>query len=98
MCRGRVSDGVRDRNSIGLPGRLRQQSMEEGMDTTVKRYLDKKWAAFFFEANIAFNVSRLPSSISAVRATSESKISYNPPKYCADKTVGGSKGRHYEAS
>jgi len=33
-------------------------SLPEGLNSTKKQYLDKKWATFFYEANITFNVVR----------------------------------------
>jgi hypothetical protein len=48
--------------------------------------LDEKWAAFFYEANVAFNVARHPAFIAAVKATSAAGFDYSPPMYHAMRT------------
>ena len=49
----------------------RQKSMEESLDLASRQSLDKKWASFFYEANIAFNVVRHPAFVSAVQDTAK---------------------------
>jgi hypothetical protein len=56
------------------------------MDTSNKQVLDKKWARFFYEANIPFNVARHPAFVDAVKSTSESRVQYKPPAYHALRT------------
>lgn len=57
---------------------MRQQSMQEGLDMIVKKYLNKKWTTIFYECNVLFNVSRLPSLVVAMKAT---KCAYISSKY-----------------
>ena len=65
---------------------MRQLSVQQGMDTSNKQVLDKKWAKFFYEANIPFNVVRHPAFVDAVKSTSESRVQYKPPAYHAIRT------------
>jgi hypothetical protein len=65
---------------------MRQVSLPEGMNTSNKQLLDKKWANFFYEANIPFNVAKHPAFVDAVEATSKSKVVYKPPPYNAIRT------------
>ena len=48
---------------------MRQQSMAEAYQIEKRNELDEKWAAFFYEANVPFNVVRHPTFIAAVEAT-----------------------------
>jgi hypothetical protein len=48
------------------PSTLRQQHMSEAYHTAKRKELDEKWANFFYQANVAFNVVRHPSFIAAV--------------------------------
>jgi hypothetical protein len=48
--------------------------------------LDEKWAAFFYESNVAFNVARHPAFVAAVKATSKAGFDYTPPSYHAMRT------------
>jgi hypothetical protein len=52
------------------PSTLRQQHMSEAYHTAKQKELDEKWANFFYQANVAFNVVRHPSFTAAVQATS----------------------------
>jgi hypothetical protein len=65
------------------PSTLRQQHMSEAYHTTKRKELDEKWANFFYQANVAFNVVRHPSFTAAVRATSLARFDYEPPSYHA---------------
>ena len=65
---------------------MRQLSVQEGMNASNKQVLDKKWAKFFYEANIPFNVARHPAFLDAVKSTSESRVGYKPPAYHALRT------------
>ena len=65
---------------------MRQLSVQEGMNASNKQVLDKKWAKFFYEANIPFNVVRHPAFLDAVKSTSESRVVYKPPAYNAIRT------------
>jgi hypothetical protein len=48
------------------PNTLRQQHMSEAYHTVKRKELDEKWANFFYQANVAFNVVRHPSFTAAV--------------------------------
>jgi hypothetical protein len=52
------------------PSTLWQQHMSEAYHTAKRKELDEKWAIFFYQANVPFNVVRHPSFTAAVRATS----------------------------
>jgi hypothetical protein len=43
------------------PSTLRQQHMSEAYHTAKRKELNEKWANFFYQANVAFNVVRHPS-------------------------------------
>ncbi len=53
----------------------------KGLNSAKKQKLDKKWATFFYEMNINFNVVWHPTSIKGVKATLESLTYYKPPSY-----------------
>jgi hypothetical protein len=57
--------------------------MSEAYHTAKRKELDEKWANFFYQANVAFNVVRHPSFIAAVQATSLARFDYEPPTYHA---------------
>jgi hypothetical protein len=48
--------------------------------------LEEKWAVFFYESNVAFNVARHPAFVAAVKATSTVGFDYIPPLYHAMRT------------
>jgi hypothetical protein len=50
---------------------LRQQHMNEAYHIAKRKELDEKWATFFYEANVAFNVVRHLTFVAAVRAKSQ---------------------------
>ncbi len=60
---------------------FRHVSLSKGLNSTKKQDLDKKWATFFNEANIPFNVVWHPSFIEVVKATFESWTYYKPSSY-----------------
>ena len=62
-------------------GSLRQQRMVDAFNIAKKKELDEKWASFFYEANVPFNVARHLAFIEAVRATSLVRFEYSPPSY-----------------
>jgi len=68
------------------PRPLRQQGMVEAYQLSKRKVLDEKWAAFFYEANVAFNVARHPTFIAAVEETSKAGFDYRPPTYNAMRT------------
>jgi hypothetical protein len=73
-------------NVVGLH-RIQQQHMSEAYHTAKRKELDEKWANFFYQANVAFNVVRHPSFTAAVRATLLARFDYEPPSYHAMRTT-----------
>jgi hypothetical protein len=73
----------RGRNRSSVP---RQRSIDESMDQGRRQDLDRLWASFFYEANIAFNVVRHPAFIKAVTETAAAGFNYKPPSYNALRT------------
>jgi hypothetical protein len=69
------------------PNTLQQQHMSEAYHTAKRKELDEKWANFFYQVNVAFNVVRHPSFTAAVRATSLARFDYEPPSYHAMRTT-----------
>jgi hypothetical protein len=65
------------------PNTLWQQYMSEAYHIAKRKELDEKWANFFYQANVAFNVVRHTSFTAAVRATSLARFDYEPPSYHA---------------
>jgi hypothetical protein len=61
--------------------------MSEAYHTAKRKELDEKWANFFYQANVAFNVVRHPSFTAAVQATSLARFDYEPPSYHAMRTT-----------
>jgi hypothetical protein len=55
-------------------------TLQEGINSTTKQNLDKKWVTFY-EANIPFNVAHHFAFIDAVKSTSKGKILYKPLSY-----------------
>ena len=63
------------------PSTLKQQHMNKAYHTAKRKELDEKWANFFYQANVAFNVVRHPLFTAAVRATLLAQFDYEPPSY-----------------
>jgi len=42
-------------------------SMDEALQLAQRQKLNKMWASFFYEANIAFNIARHPTFINVVK-------------------------------
>ena len=64
--------------------KLRQRSLPEGFNESMKEILDKVWASAFYEANIPLNVVRHPTFIHTVRETARLRMpAYRPPSYNA---------------
>jgi hypothetical protein len=76
----------RSRGDLCNPRSLRQQQFSEACHITKRTELDEKWAAFFYESNVAFNVARHPTFVAAVKATSTAGFDYTPPTYHAMQT------------
>lgn len=64
----------------------RQWSMDEALQVGTRQKLNKLWASFFYEANIAFNVVRHPAFVKAVKETAAAGFVYQPPSYNAVRT------------
>jgi hypothetical protein len=60
---------------------FRQVLLPKGLNSTRKQDLDKKWATFFSEMNIPFNVVQHPMFIEIVKITFEFWTYYKPPSY-----------------
>jgi hypothetical protein len=80
------SSQERSRGDSCNPRSLSQQAFTEVYHITKRKELDEKWTAFFYEANVAFNVARHPAFIAAVKATSAAGFYYSPPTYHAMRT------------
>jgi hypothetical protein len=77
------SSQERSRGDSCNPRSLRQQAFTEAYHITKRKELDENWTAFFYKANVAFNVARQPAFIAAVKATSAAGFDYSPPTYHA---------------
>ena len=60
---------------------VRQRPLHEAFHVAKRKELDEKWASFFYQANVLFNVARNPAFIEAVKATSKARFDYTPPSY-----------------
>ena len=52
-----------------------------------QKELDEKWASFFYNANVPFNVGRHPAFVEAVNATALAGFNYKPLSYNALRTT-----------
>ena len=55
--------------------------MVDAFNIAKRKELDEKWASFFYQANVPFNVARHSKFIEVVRATSAVRFEYNSPSY-----------------
>ena len=62
---------------------IRQQDLDEIYQLNKWKELDEKWASFFYNANVPFNVGRHPTFVEAVNATALAGFNYKPPSYNA---------------
>ena len=60
---------------------MRQQDLDEVYQLNKRKELDEKWASFFYDANVPFNVGRHPTFVEAVNATASVGFNYKPPSY-----------------
>jgi hypothetical protein len=60
---------------------FRQVLLLKVLNSTRIQKLDKKWAIFFYEANIPFNVVRHLTFLKVVKVTFEFETYYKPPSY-----------------
>ena len=74
-------------SNLPRPSALRQQYMSKAYHTMKRKELDEKWANFFYQANVAFNVVKHPSFIAVVWVTSLARFDYEPPSYHAMRTT-----------
>ena len=66
---------------------MRQQDLDEVYQLNKRKELDEKWASFFYDANVPFNVGRHPTFVEAVNATALAGFNYKPPTYNALRTT-----------
>ena len=64
-----------------------QQDLDEVYQLNKWKELDEKWASFFYDANVPFNVGRHPTFVEAVNATASAGFNYKPPSYNALRTT-----------
>jgi hypothetical protein len=69
-----------------IPRSLRQQKFTKAYHINKRKELDEKWAAFFYESNVAFNVARHLAFVAAVKEISMAGFDYTPPTYHAMQT------------
>ena len=62
---------------------MRQQELDEVYQLNKRKELDEKWASFFYDATIPFNVSRHPTFVEVVNATPLAGFNYKSPSYNA---------------
>ena len=62
---------------------MRQQDLDEVYQLNKRKELDEKWASFFYDVNVPFNVGRHPTFVEAVNATALGGFNYKPPSYNA---------------
>ena len=62
---------------------IRQQDLDEVYQLNKRKELDEKWASFFYDANVPFNVGRHSTFVEAVNATTSAGFNYKPPSYNA---------------
>jgi len=52
--------------------------MADALNIAKRKELNGKWASFFYEANVLFNVARYPAFIEVVKATCLAHFEYYP--------------------
>ena len=66
---------------------MQQQELDEVYQLNKQKELDEKWASFFYDANIPFNMGKHPTFVEAVNATALAGFNYKPPLYNALRTT-----------
>ena len=66
---------------------IQQQELDEVYQLNKWKKLDEKWASFFYDANVSFNVDRHLTFVEAVNATASAGFNYKPPSYNAFGTT-----------
>ena len=61
--------------------------MDEVYQLNKRKELDEKWASFFYDSNVPFNVGRHLTFVEAVNATALAGFNYKPPSYNALRTT-----------
>ena len=64
-----------------------QQDLDEVYQLNKRKELDEKWASFFYDTNVPFNVGRHPTFVEAMNATALAGFNYKPPLYNALRTT-----------
>ena len=64
-----------------------QQELDEIYQLNKWKELDEKWASFFYDVNIPFNVGRHPAFVEVVNAIASAGFNYKPPLYNALRTT-----------
>ena len=62
---------------------MRQQELDEVYQLNKRKELDEKWASFFYDVNVPFNVGRHPTFVEAVNTIASAGFNYKPPLYNA---------------
>ena len=60
-----------------------QQELDEVYQLNKRKELDEKWASFFYDAIVLFNVGRHPTFVEAVNAIASAGFNYKSPSYNA---------------
>ena len=55
---------------------MRQQELDEAYQLNKRKELDEKWASFFYNGNVPFNVDRHPAFVAAINATASVGFNY----------------------
>ena len=66
---------------------MQQQDLDEVYQLNKRKELDEKWASFFYDANVPFNVGRHTTSVEAVNAIASAGFNYKLPTYNALRTT-----------
>ena len=66
---------------------MRQQELGEVYQLNKRKELDEKWASFFYDVNVPFNVGRHPAFVEAMNAIASAGFNYKPPSYNALQTI-----------
>ena len=62
---------------------MQQQELDEVYQLNKRKELDEKWASFFYNANVLFNVDRHLAFVEVVNAIASAGFNYKLPSYNA---------------
>ena len=62
---------------------MEQLELDEVYKLNKQKELDEKWASFFYDVNVPFNVDGHPAFVEAVNVTASAGFNYKPPSYNA---------------